>query len=194
MTFALIPLIVFATASTAFARLGDTRDQAEAKYGLEKREGVEKFRSSLLEGAKEITFEFEGWRIRCALLLATDGNQYVVREEYTKIWNSAVMKAGGTPTIRDFECEAVLEGERGNLAWRRKLIAAAGNNVSSTIANQLALGTGLAGRIWIRDDGAVAQWTLGGGSIILDLPQALKYDAELKASKEQKARAAVPKF
>jgi hypothetical protein len=29
---------------------------------------------------------------------------------------------------------------------------------------------------------------------MLDLPQALRYEAELKAIKEQKARAAVPKF
>jgi hypothetical protein len=29
---------------------------------------------------------------------------------------------------------------------------------------------------------------------MLELPQALKYEAELKAIREQKARAAVPKF
>jgi len=50
------------------------------------------------------------------------------------------------------------------------------------------------GTIWVRDDGAVARLDLGGSSMTLDLPQVRKYEAELKAIKEIKARAGVPKF
>jgi hypothetical protein len=182
-----------ATAS-ACARLGDTHEQAQDRYGLEKSEGVARNRTPLLEGAKEVTFEHHGWRIRCALLLATDGRHYVVREEYSKIWNGAVMKTGGSPTIKDFECEAVLEGERANQSWRRKVVAKSGNDLASTLGNQIGLHSGLMGTIWVRDDGAIAQIALGRHTISLDLPQALKREAELKIAIDQKARAAVPKF
>ncbi len=69
--------------ASAFSRLGDTRDQAEARYGLEKSETSPKS-STLLPGALELKFEFHGWIIRCALLRATDEKDYVVREEYRK--------------------------------------------------------------------------------------------------------------
>jgi hypothetical protein len=185
---------LLAASTSSWARLGDTYEQAQTRYGLEKKDPAAKFRTSLLEGAKELTFEFHGWRIRCALLLATDGNQYVVRQEYTKILNSSVQRTGGTPTIRDFECEAVLEGEKGSQVWRPRVVAQLGKDVSSTFANQVALSTGLTGTNWVRDDGSTACLLLGRMSIVLSLPQALKREAELKLQKEQKARAAVPKF
>ena len=62
--------------------------------------------STLIDGAKELTFEYQGWRIRCALLPASDGKEYVVREQYSKIVRTA-LKAGGVLNIRDFECDAV---------------------------------------------------------------------------------------
>jgi hypothetical protein len=191
MRWTLIFLNVCIAASTAFARLGDTQDQAEERYGLPKK--MPSRASTLIDGARELTFEYQGWRIRCALLPASDGKEYVVREQYAKIVSVAI-KAGGPLNIRDFECEAVRAGEAGNMTWKRKIIGDLGKDVTTTLSNQFALNLGLSGTIWVRDDGAVARLDLGGSCITLDLPQARKYEAELKAIKENKAKAAVPKF
>lgn len=180
--------------AVAQARLGDTYEQAQARYGLEKKDTAAAYRTRLLEGSREILFEYSGWRIRCALLRATDGREYVVREEYTKIWNSEVLKAGGSPTIRDYEFQAVLTGEAAGGSWKPKRIAPVGNTLASTLGNQLALSSGLSGNALVREDGASACRQFGGSAIILNLPQAIKYENELKAQKEAKARATVPKF
>ena len=120
--------------------------------------------------------------------------QPCVREEYMKIWNSDVMKAGGTPSITDFETEAVLQGESGSAGWKRKAFAKAGSNPLSTLSNQLVQSIGMFGTVWARNDGAEARLTLGKSSIVLELPQAVKYDAEMKAIKDARARSNVPKF
>lgn len=182
----------FLTLHSTFARLGETQDQAEARYGLPKSEKVAKYGTPLIEGAKELTFEYEGWRIRCALLRATDGKEYIMREEYRKVWNSEVVKKGGIINIRDFERDAVLKGEAGNSQWTKKVLGDLNRNPLQALSNQLVHLSGLAGTVWTRDDGAVARFD--STSLILDLPQARKYEAELKAIKEKKAREKVPKF
>jgi hypothetical protein len=176
------------------ARLGETQDQAEIRYGLPKSEKVAKFGRPLIEGGKELTFEYEGWRIRCALLKATDGKEYIVREEYRKIWNSKSYKDGGSPKITDFEREAVLNGEAGTSGWSKKLHGDLGRNPLRALSNQLAHISGLSGTVWTRDDGAVARLDGSSTAIVLDLPQARKYEIDLKAIREQKAREGVPKF
>lgn len=176
------------------ARLGDTRAQAEARYGLPKKPmpvGIERV---LIEGATQSTFEFQGWRIRCAFLRATDNQEYVVREEYTKLWNSAVMKAGGKPSIADFECAAILEGEAGADGWTEKRAGDLGKDLTATLANQFVHVTGLSGKIWLRKDDARACLAPGGSSMLLELPQAVKYEAEMRALRDAQNRAAVPKF
>jgi hypothetical protein len=180
--------------SAGFARLGDTREQAEERYGVEKdppRYGVP---APLLENAKDLLFVYGGWKIRCAVLLATDGNLYVVKEEYSKIWNTDVWKAGGSPVITDLERDAILRAEAGNQTWRNKLLGSPGPSLSMTLSNQFAQSLGFNGASWIRDDGAVATFPLGMSTMILELPQALKYEAQLKAIKERKTRAAIPAF
>ena len=183
----LVPLVLLCCvfASTGYARLGETLDQAEARYGLEKQDKFPSSRSKLLEGAREVTFEFQGWRIRCALLQATDGQFYIVREEYSKIWNSDVMKAGGAIQIRDFERDAVLQAEGGS--WKLKTLGEPGTDVLTTAANQLLRIYGVT-KVWVRDDGATARVHIAATNVILDLPQALKYEAELKGLKDQQQR------
>ena len=191
MKYVLTLISAILICASASARLGDTQDQAEARYGLPKKPLVPRS-SVLVDGAKELNFEYQGWKIRCALLPATDGKEYVVREEYRKIWNSEVMKEGGTIQIRDFERDAVLQGEARSGPWQEKVIGDLDRNPIQALTNQFTYLTGITGRVWLREDGAIARLT--SDSILLDLPQARKYEAELKAIKDQKARAAVPKF
>lgn len=147
----------------------------------------------ILPGAKELTFEYEGWRIHCALLLATDGREYIVREEYWKISNSKARKAGSL-SIKEFELDAILKGEAGSGSWTPKILGDTGKDMASTLGNQIAHVSGLTGKVWVREDGAIARVPFGAVMISLDLPQARKYEAELKAIQERKVRAAVPKF
>jgi hypothetical protein len=108
----LTTVIAVLAVQSADARLGDTRDQAEARYGLPKSERTPKGVAPLLEGAREVTFHHEGFQIRCAFLTATDGQEYVVREEY--------VRRAGHPAMRDFERNAMLEGEKNGQSWTLK--------------------------------------------------------------------------
>jgi len=177
-------LLACLIASPAFARLGDTQEQAADRYGIPKQTQPPKYGQPLLEGAKELTFEYKGWKIRCALLLATDGVSYVVREEYTKL-----LKPGGSLQISEDERKAIFEGEGGLTNWSERRAGSA----LQLLQNQLTCG--LLGPNWVRAaDSAVAVLSLGGSPLRLELPQALKYEQELKAIKAQQTKAAVPKF
>lgn len=139
----------------------------------------------MLEGAKELTFEYKGWKIRCSLLMATDGVSYVVREEYTKL-----LKPNVSLQISEDERKAILEGEGGLANWAVQ---------KPGIGNPLQLlpkpVCGLIGPSWVRAaDSAVAVLALGGAPFRFELPQASKYEQELKAIKAQQTKAAVPKF
>src|SRR5258706_13589828 len=125
---AMIKLVCFllmccAASATALGRLGDTLEQAEARYG-QKGPVVT---NTLGEGGREVLFVFEGWRIRCALLQATDGKFYIVREEYVKIWNSEVARKGGSQQILDSDRAAIFRAEGGN--WTSKTNADLGPDV-----------------------------------------------------------------
>jgi hypothetical protein len=187
MRFVLIFLLAGGGCGSAWARLGDTRDQAESRYGIEKHEGTKLGQTPLLQGAKEITFESGGWAIRCGLLKATDGKEYVVREEYRKLWNTDINKAGGTMMLRDFERVAVLQAEGGNL-WVEWKSGTPGIELYSPQLNQFTHLAGITGNIWMRKDGAIARTDAVGMMITFDLPQALKHEVELTAANQQKVR------
>lgn len=173
------------------ARLGDTLDQAQLRYGTPKEPLPTTVVSPLIEGAKEYRFEYEGWRIRCALLQASDGDFYVVREQYTK---GSKLKATGKHSIQDYEVNAILTAQAAGGKWEKKILADKKKDVISSIAEQIGHTAGLKGTIWVRKDGASATLIFGGDSLSMELPQAAKYEAELKAIRDAKARASVPKF
>lgn len=186
-------LVLCIAGPRVWANLGDTLDQAEARYGFEKRLSASEAKPPLIEGAREAVFEKEGWRIRCALLRATNGIDYIVREEYRKIWNSEVMKKGGVINIRDFERDVVFDAEAGNERWRQTVLSEAGPEVLTTISDKLLQSIGRYSRVWIRSDGGLARMS-GNLLMTLDLPQARKYETEFQAIKEQKARDEAARF
>ena len=174
-------LLACALTTPAFARLGDTRDQALQRYGAPKQTEPPKYGAPLLEGAKELTFEYKGWRIRCALLMATDGVSYVVREEYSKL-----LKPNVSLQVSEDERKAILEGEGGLANW-------AGQKPGLQLLPKPVCG--LIGTSWVRAaDSAVAVLALGGAPFRFELPQASKYEQEMKAIKAQQTKAAVPTF
>ncbi len=180
-----LPLLLsMALPHLSSARLGDTLDQAEARYGLPKNEKRPPYVPPLVEGAKEVTFRYQGFRIRCAFLPATDGKEYIVREEYTR--------DGGNPAIKDFERDAILAAEECGMKWSEKKFGDLSLDPAKAAQNQMA--HMLAGKTWYRPDGAIAVHGIGGFPVRLYLPQADKWEAQLKTAKDQAERAKVPKF
>jgi hypothetical protein len=180
----LLALAAISLGTPAHARLGETREQAEARYGLPKSEKRPSYQAPLIEGAREIVFLYQGFRIRCALLPATDGKEYIVREEY--------MRDGGLPQIKDFERDAILAGEGNGMEWSEAKMGPLSLDPVKALQNQFA--HALAGQYWRRTDGALAVHGIGGFPVRLELPQAAKWEAQIKAAKDQAARANVPKF
>jgi hypothetical protein len=189
----LVPLALLASTivfcTPASARLGDTEELAVQRYGAPK----EARRSAaLIPGAKELTFESQGWRIRCAFLPASDGREYIVREEYTKVWNSKVQESGVTLRIQDAELGIILKDETGtapgSTSWRSRTLSLPRDDITAALASQLQLPASFAGTIWLRDDNALAHLNTTGSALMLDLVQARKYEAELRAIKARKIR------
>jgi len=180
----LLALTLISIGTPAHARLGETREQAEARYGLPKSEKTARFQTPLIEGAREITFLYQGFRIRCALLPATDGREYIVREEY--------LRKDGSPVIKDFERDAILAGEGNGMEWSDEKMGPLSLDPVKTLQNQFA--HALMGQNWRRTDGALAIHGIGGFPVRLELPQAANWEAQIKAAKDQAARANVPKF
>ncbi len=172
-------------AALAHARLGETREQSEARYGLPKSERTLKGLAPLIDGARELTFHHAGFRIRCALLLASDGVEYIVREEYSKL--AVPLK------ITQIEIDAIFEAETNALEWAPSpRVAPRKPGPQPKPLSQFVLEIG--GSAWKRTDGAVAACGGGQFEVRLELPQASQWEDQVKVVKEQVARASAPKF
>jgi hypothetical protein len=178
MRFLLFILLLSATC--AHARLGETRAQSEARYGLPKSERVAKGEVPLLDGARELTFHHAGFRIRCALLLATDGVEYIVREEYSRI---TIL-----PKITELEHDAMMEAELNGLKWT----AVSKDDEKKVVVTQFL--QELRGAPWLRTDGAVLVIAGNDMQVRLELPQARKWEGQFQLARAQQQRAAAPKF
>lgn len=76
--------------------------------------------------------------------------------------------------------------------WTRNVTGNLGLNPEKALTNRLAHFAN--GQSWVREDGATANRPPGGMFFRLALPQAAKYEAELKAIRERKQRETVPTF
>src|SRR5687768_10985434 len=70
------------------ARLGETEDQAEARYGRPKTSVIRTDEKPLMAGAKGVIYTFEGWRIRAAYV-----NNATVPIEYVHLPPKALTDA-----------------------------------------------------------------------------------------------------
>lgn len=187
-TQALFCLLLLLMTCVSHARLGDTRDQAEARYGLPKSEKPSG--TPLLEGSKELTFHQDLWTIRCALLLAKDGREYVVRQTYHKRWDPSVINSGTNDAIADHERDWLLNVEAGTRTWTKRSSTGYGDTLKESLIKQFLVPREWnLGTIWLREDGAIARMEGLNRVMMFDLPQARKYEAELKAIKEAQASA-----
>jgi len=180
----------FCIAGSAFARIGETPIQCADRYGRPKDTNLTAIldkNSPLLEGAIHHTYEYQGWKIRAAFL-QLDGP--AIRMDFQKL-----SAAGVSPVIQDYELQAIITANTPpGTTWKQ----VAYNNPDSPnkgVSKALeGMFYGLAGeKMWQRSDGAL----LSDRSHIivrLELPAARQHEEQLKALKDQKARASVPKF
>jgi hypothetical protein len=127
------------TATRASARLGETEAQSEARYGAPVDGLIGPQEKPLLDGAKQLAYNFQGWRIRVAFL-----NGGAARLEYVHIPD-----ASGLKQITDPEAEAILDAEKGAYRWR-EIKPRTGNAGLDTLK------TAFEGRTWERSDHAAA--------------------------------------
>lgn len=166
----------------AQARLGETREQSEARYGLPKRERHPENEPPLLEGARELIFHHSGFRIRCALLPATDGLEYIVREEYMLIKMREI-----TPS----EVDAMLSAEAGGSAWTKILLSDPKVNYQKIMASKFMRSSD---RAWVRTDHATATMSHVNTRVRFELPHAWKWESQKEMAKAEQTKTEIPKF
>jgi hypothetical protein len=188
-TFLLLSMII---AGSASARIGETAIQFADRYGSPKDSqltAITDKNSPLVEGAIHHTYEYQGWKIRAAFL-QLDGP--AVRMDYQKLSGTGV-----SPVIQDYELQAIAAANTPSAtSWNA--VAVTNPNVSKlNIPGRLfvkAVSDATGEKMWQRSDGA-SLWLRPGKTFVrLELSAASEYEAQLKAAKEQKARASVPKF
>ncbi len=183
-------LLLLVTAVSVNARIGETPVQFADRYGRPKDTNVTSIMdksSPLVEGAVHHTYEYQGWKIRAAFL-QLDGP--CIRMDFQKT-SAAVTGI----VIRDDELQAIASANTpAGMTWRQVAYDnpdSPNKGIAKVFECFIA---GAAGqKMWQRTDGAIL--SLRSNLIVrLELPAARQYEEQLKAAKEQKARASVPKF
>lgn len=180
---------VLAFSCTAFARLGETEGQSQARYGQPREDLSAATDQPLLQGAIERCYEYQGWRVRAAF---AGGTCQVI--EYAHI-----PEDGRPKPITDAEVTAILEAERGKSRWKEEKIKAPGPyaDIAKGIKGAFKLNK------WERADGAVAEFALGLVLKISDrnaddwakrLARAAEKQGSGKPAQTKPAAAPVPKF
>jgi hypothetical protein len=168
-------------------RLGETAVQCTNRYGPPKDTQATKIMDKnfpVLEGAIHHVYEYQGWKIRAAFVSPTGP---AVRMDYSKV--------GPDMVIKDYEVDAIMTANTPlGLSWKKIMY----HNPDSPNKGLAKLAEGFVGgatgqKMWQRNDGAIL-WLRSNLSVRLELPAAREYEAQLKATKEQKARASVPQF
>jgi hypothetical protein len=185
-----VSLLTFVLLAIADARLGETPIQFADRYGAPKDSIQDKHPSpytDLIEGAVHHTYEYQGWKIRAAFLQL---NGPAIRMDYQKIPG-----VGVDAVVKDYELQAIAAANTpAGMSWKQVAVSFPGSPNKGLNKVMEGVFAGASGqKMWQRSDGAVL-WMRSPLSVRLELPAARGYEEQLKAAKEQKARASVPKF
>jgi hypothetical protein len=181
-------LLLIASCSAAFGRIGETAIQFVDRYGAPKDTASSKIMDKnfpLLEGAVHHTYEYQGWKIRAAFL-QLDGP--AVRMDYQKI-----LTTGVNPTIQDYELQAIMTANTpAGITWT-PMAYDNPDSPNKGLAKAMESFVAVGHKMWRRSDGAIL-WLRSNLIVRLELPIAREYEARLKAAKQEKARESVPQF
>jgi hypothetical protein len=181
-------VLSIAIVPTLSARIGETPIQFVDRYGAPKDTTSSKIMDKsfpLLEGAVHHTYEYQGWKIRAAFL-QLDGP--AVRMDYQKI-----LTTGVNPTIQDYELHAIMTANTpAGMSWA-PMAYDNPDSPNKGLAKAMESFVAVGQRMWRRTDGAIL-WSRSNLIVRLELPAAREYEAQLKATKDKKARESVPQF
>jgi hypothetical protein len=190
MRICFILFLSLAVLRSVDARIGETAIQFVDRYGTPKADAGTKIAdkgSPLVEGAIHHTYEYHGWKIRSAFL-RLDGP--AIRMDYQKLSG-----AGVSPVIQDYELQAIVTANTPpGMSWKSVMYdnPDSPNKGAAKLVEGFVVGA--AGqKMWQRSDGAILS-SRSNLIVRLELPAAREHEAQLKAAKEQKARASVPRF
>ena len=136
----LLSLTWLLTLLPAHARLGETEAQSQARYGVPQPELIGQSEKPLMPGAKEVAYNYQGWRVRAAFVTGV-----AKRIEYAKLPEN-----GAPKQLTEPEVLAVLEAEKATFKWKEEK-PRTGN------AGLDALKSAFEGRKWERTDHASAK-------------------------------------
>jgi hypothetical protein len=163
--------------AAAHARLGENEAQSKARYGEPADGLIGATEKPLMLGAKELAYNFEGWRVRVAF-----AGGVTHRIEYVKLPDN-----GQTKPLTEAEVQAVLAAEAGKAKWREEKPRTGYDSLNK-------LQTAIDGRKWERTDHALANLKL---NLVLTLQSrdADKLEKKLaKTTGATPAPGAAPKF
>ncbi len=170
-TLSFLLAFVLLGVAPGWARLGETEEQSQSRYGAPDAGLIGANDQPLLSGAKELAYNYQGWRVRVAFL-----NGSAARIEYAKIPD-----ASGLKKLTDPEVQAVLEAEKGNFNWREEKPRLGNNGLN-------ALKTAFDGHTWERSDHAIAKLKF---DLVLVL-ETREAEAAGKKAGKQPGKAATP--
>jgi hypothetical protein len=179
------------SAATAFGRLGETADQFAQRYGAPIDTPASQMadkNSPLLEGAIHHHYEYRGWRINAAFI---SPNGPAVRMEYSK-----TPKAGSSALIQDYEVQAIVTANTPpGTSWKRTAYSNPDSPSKGFLSKSVEayFGQAMGQQMYQRSDGAML-WVFRPATVRLELPLARQFEEQVKAQKEEKGRASVPKF
>jgi hypothetical protein len=174
----LLPALLLTTVMPLHARLGETEAQSQQRYGAPTPELIGPTDKPLLEGSKEIAYNFQGWRVRIALLNGT-----TARIEYVHLPENNALKP-----ITEAEIQAILDGEKSKFSWKEDKPKTGNDGLN-------ALKTMFEGRKWERSDHAQA--SLKANLLLtLELREVEAYEKKLAKQPKTGAPggAGLPKF
>jgi hypothetical protein len=174
--------LLLALGSAAFGRLGENEVQSKSRYGEPVEGLVGADEKPLIAGAKELAYNFDGWRVRAAFV-----NGITHRIQYVKI-----PVGGKQPTpLTEAEMQALLDAEKGAYKWREEKPRTGYEGLDK-------LKEAFDGRLWERSDHADARLLL---NIVMqfqsrDVEKVEKQLAKAASTPGKKATPApvIPKF
>lgn len=159
--------------STAHARLGETEQQSQARYGEPTPQSISPLDKPLMPGAKEVIYTYQGWRVRAAFV-----NNATVRIEYVHVPEGALPKP-----LTDEEVKGILDAEKATYSWREQKPKTGNKDLN-------ALKTFFDGKSWERGDHATASLK---ASLVLTLESRDADALEKKLAKQAAAAGPVAK-
>ena len=163
--------------SIAFARLGESVEHSQARYGNPV-ENIQDTISPILKTASSKTYHYQGWQIRIGYI-----NDHAVRMFYAKL-----PKSGETQVLKADEIEAVLKAELHGGKWQKLRAATlfSRKNSGNSSFDHAHLR-------WVNTNKCLA-YSTNRMNLYVEAPEAIIWEQALINEKEVQRNENIPKF